>query len=328
MYHVCTFGELLIDFTPAGMSENNNCMFERNPGGAPANVATAVSKFGLRSTFLGMVGNDMFGNFLCETLKNNHVDTKGLRFSDQYRTTLAFVQLNENGDRSFSFYRNPGADMMYSEDDVDYDVINDSKIFHFGSLSLTNDTIKKATERAVKFAKCKGKIISFDPNLRLPLWDSPVHAKEEIINMLKYADILKISQEEMEFITENKSMIQASAMLQCYGIALILITLGENGCFYRYKDYFGFLDTYDTKVVDTTGAGDAFQGGFIYKFCSCDKNLNELEKNEIEEMVDFGNAAGSLATTKKGGIPAIPSLGEVESCMRNVAKLPSKANVF
>ena len=328
MYDVCTLGELLIDFTPAGMSPNKNCLFERNPGGAPANVATAVSKFGLRSAFLGMVGNDIFGKFLCETLKSNDVEVKGLRFSDQYKTTLAFVELNETGDRSFSFYRNPGADMMYSEDDIDYDIISDSKIFHFGSLSLTNDTVKAATEKAVRFAKDNGKIISFDPNLRPLLWDNLLHAKEEIINMIKYADILKISQEEMEFITQKKSLIEASSELMNYGTTLILITLGENGCFYRCKDFSGLLSAYDTKIVDTTGAGDAFQGGFIYKLSKCGKKLNELEKGEIEEMVDFGNAVGSLAATKKGGIPAMPSLKEVENCMRNVAKLPSKVTVF
>lgn len=325
MYHLCAMGEVLIDFTACGVSENGNVRFERNPGGAPANVAAVLAKLGLRSAVLSMVGDDMFGRFLRETIGSCGVEIKGIRLSKEYRTTLAFVQLSETGDRSFSFYRNPGADMMISPEDVDYELIGQSQIFHFGSLSLTNEPANTATFRAVQFAKNHGKIVSFDPNLRPPLWDDLNHAREEINKGFLVADVVKISEEELAFATGRDTLEEGTEQLMQYGPSLILVTMGPNGCFYKNAYASGLLPTYDTQVVDTTGAGDAFQGAFLYKFCESGKTLRELRKGDIEEMVDFANAAGATVAARKGGLTAVPTREEVETCQKAVAKLQSKA---
>lgn len=312
MFDVAALGELLIDFTPAGLSDVGNDIFQKNPGGAPANVLVAVSRLGKKSAFIGMVGKDRFGLFLRDVLKDNDVDVSGLKFSENVNTTLAFVHLGKNGDRSFSFYRNPGADMMLKEEDLNYDVINNSKIFHFGSISMTDEPSRSATLKAVKVAKENGSIISFDPNLRPPLWKSLKDAKERIIEGLRYADILKVSEEEMEFITGTSDIQEGSSMLYKMGIKLVLITLGENGCYYKYEKGTGKIDGFKVKVIDTTGAGDAFLGGILYNICEkniCD--ISSVEKSEMEDIVRFANCVGAIATTKKGAIPAMPNLNEV-----------------
>lgn len=322
MFDVTALGELLIDFTPSGVSEGGNELFERNPGGAPANVLAALSKLGKSSAFLGMVGNDQFGVFLKSVLINNNIDVNGLKFSDKTNTTLAFVHLDKTGDRSFSFYRNPGADMMLSVDDVDFDIIKNSKVFHFGSISLTDEPSRSATMTAVKFAKENGLLISYDPNLRPPLWKSLEDAKLKILSLIGSADILKISEEELKFITTVDDLVEGTDMLQRLGISVILVTLGPKGCFYRYKGGTGRIGTYDVKVVDTTGAGDAFLGGMLYRLC--DKTLDEinsLDKKEFEDIIRFANAVGALATTKKGAIPAMPQLEEVYACQENIPEL-------
>jgi fructokinase len=322
MFDVVALGELLIDFTPAGISNAGNELFEKNPGGAPANVLAAVSKLGKSTAFLGMVGEDQFGIFLKEVLKKNGINVTGMKFSKEINTTLAFVHLDEKGDRSFSFYRKPGADMMLTKDDIDYDVIKNSKIFHFGSISMTDEPSRSATLAAVEFAKANGLIISYDPNFRPPLWKSAGDAVENMKVGLKYADILKISEEELELITGIKDMDKGAAMLYDMGVKVVLVTLGPRGCFYRYKGGTGRLDTYDTKVVDTTGAGDSFLGGVLYRLS--EKRLEDicqLPKDEFEDIIDFSNAIGSLTATKKGAIPAMPTLEEVNMCRKQVPKL-------
>lgn len=322
MFDVVALGELLIDFTPAGRSPTGNELFERNPGGAPANVLAALAKLGKSVAFLGMVGHDQFGIYLKSVMEENKINTRGLKISQRANTTLAFVHLNENGDRNFSFYRKPGADMMFSCEDIDYDIINDSKIFHFGSVSMTDEPVASATFKAVEYAKKSGLIISYDPNLRPPLWQCLTDARKKIMKGLEYADILKISEDELEFITQTKDLEEGSEILYDMGIKIVLVTLGPEGCYYKYKNGQGHLSTYDTKVVDTTGSGDAFLGGVLY--CLSNKTIDELDdisKTEFEGMVDFANAMGSLAATKKGGIPSMPGIDEIEECRKTIPRL-------
>lgn len=322
MYDVVALGELLIDFTPSGLSQAGNDLFERNPGGAPANVLAAVSKLGKSSAFLGMVGRDQFGAFLKEVLESSGIDVSGLKFSETVNTTLAFVHLNERGDRSFSFYRNPGADMMLTSDDINYDVLNNSKIFHFGSISMTHEPVRTATLAALSCAREKGIMISYDPNLRPPLWKSLEDAKEKIKLGLQYTDILKISEEELEFITGKQNLEKGSAALYDQGISVVLVTMGPKGCFYRYAGGIGRLHTYNTKVIDTTGAGDGFLGGVLYKLSEMSlEDMSSMSRDEFESIIDFGNAVGALATTKKGAIPAMPGLEEVLECRKNISLL-------
>ncbi|HBK69502.1 MAG TPA: carbohydrate kinase [Firmicutes bacterium] len=319
MYDVVALGELLIDFTPFGSSERGNQLFEQNPGGAPANVLAAISKLGKKGAFIGMVGQDQFGSFLREVLAENGIEVSGLKFSKTYQTTLAFVHLDQDGDRSFSFYRNPGADLMLSSEDVDYDLIKKAKIFHFGSVSMTKGPSRETTLAAAKFAKEKGLIVSYDPNYRPPLWNNITEAKTVIKSGLKYVDILKVSQEELELITGTNDLDKGTASLYEQGIQVIFVTLGPEGCYYRYPGGIGKMATYKVKVVDTTGAGDAFLGGILYWFSQLTlQEIYKLSLSELRKIINFANGMGALTTTKKGGIPALPSLEEVNLLIGNL----------
>lgn len=316
MFDVTALGELLIDFTPAGLSEQGDVCFERNPGGAPANVLACISRLGGRTAFIGKVGKDMFGEYLKETLIRYNIDVSGLMFSNEVNTTLAFVQLNEAGDRSFSFYRSPGADTMLESSELDYGVIGDSKVFHFGSLSLTDEPARSATVAALDYAKEKGLIISYDPNLRPALWNNLKHALEEIRFGLKYCNILKISEEELEFITGIADTRTGSLRIyEDYGIDVVLVTMGDKGCFYRLKHKDGSVPAFTRcKTVDTTGAGDAFLGGFLYSMLNqYGARIESIDTEQIERMLLFSNAVASLSTTKKGAIPSMPQLNEVNA---------------
>ncbi|MFO7612039.1 MAG: carbohydrate kinase [Clostridia bacterium] len=321
MNEICCMGEVLIDFTPAGISENGNTLFERNPGGGPANVAVAASVLGAPAMFMGKVGNDEFGRFLERTLKDRNVDTSGLVHDFDSNTTLAFVQLDKNGNRSFSFYRSPGADMMYSEADIDYGIIDRCGILHFSTVSMTQEPSRTATRKVVEYAREKGRIISFDPNLRELLWDSLEEAKTVISSMLQYADILKISKEELEFLTGKDDVEEATEEIFNKGIGLIFSTLGPDGCYYRHRNGRGHLQTYNTKVVDTTGSGDAFAGAVLYKTHMLDKHPSILGNGELYEIADFANAAGACAATGKGAIPSMPGLEQIEKCRRTTPLL-------
>jgi len=321
MLKICFVGEVLIDFTPAGLSGNGNTLFERNPGGGPANAAVAASVLGAPAYFMGMAGYDEFGKFLKRTFEDKNVDTKGFVYSKTVNTTLAFVQLDETGNRSFSFYRNPGADMMYSESDIDYSIIDNCDILHFSSVSMSKGDSRNATKKAVEYAKTKGKLISFDPNLRELLWDNLAEAKEVISSMLEYADILKISGEEVEFITGISDIEEATELLFKKDIPLIYSTIGPEGCYYRHASGKGFLRTYNTKVIDTTGSGDAFIGAVLYKLAKFGGNIDKLKKADVYDIADFANAAGSTAATSKGGIPSMPTVEQVENCRNSVPLL-------
>jgi fructokinase len=313
MFDVVALGELLIDFTPAGISEGGNLRFEENPGGAPANVLASLAKLGKKCAFIGMVGNDRFGKFLKDALQQNGVAVTGIKISKTVNTTLAFVHLEPDGDRSFSFYRNPGADMMLTSKDIDYELIKQARIFHFGSISMTDEPSRSATLIAARIAKANGLIVSYDPNYRPSLWTG----KEQAIAMMKtgleLADIVKVSEEELELLTGTADLSKGSAILYEMGNCVVLVTLGSKGCFYRYPGGIGQLPTYEVNTIDTTGAGDAFLGGILYWFsCLTLTEIQKLNQNEFQDIIRFANATGALTTTKKGAIPALPCLEEVK----------------
>ncbi|WP_449538880.1 PfkB family carbohydrate kinase [Ferdinandcohnia sp. Marseille-Q9671] len=318
MYGVTALGELLIDFTPSGQSDRGNVLFETNPGGAPANVLVALSKLGVKTSFIGKVGQDHFGMFLKNTLENMNVDTNNLLLSNEANTTLAFVHLDSTGDRSFSFYRESGADILLKEAEVSEQQIKNSTIFHFGSLSLTHEPAATATFTALKYAKKHGVLISYDPNLRLQLWDSVDRAKEMIMKGLEYADIVKLSEEELLFITGTDDVEKGTELLQLqYQSPLILVTLGPRGSFFRSTTSFGRVGGFPVNVVDTTGAGDAFVGGTLFKILEKNTKLDQLTKGDLVEVLTFANATGALATTNKGGIPSMPTLEQIEKLVSN-----------
>ncbi|CAN7376307.1 carbohydrate kinase [Paenibacillus sp. LjRoot153] len=318
MYDIVALGEVLIDFTPAGQSDLGYVLFERNPGGAPANVLAALAKWGKRTGFISKVGADNHGQFLVDTLENCGIHTQGVVMSKEANTTLAFVQLDASGDRSFSFYRKPGADTLLAEDEVRLDLIADSKLFHFGSLSMTNEPSASATKKALLFAKENGCKISFDPNLRIPLWDDLEHAKRMMEFGLAYADFVKLSEEELVFLTGVTDLEEGSRMLyETFGTSVILITLAEKGAFYRLGQRTGIVRGYAVDAIDATGAGDAFFGGFLHGWLDANHDVHTMSESDIQGLISFANAAGALTTTRRGAIPAIPSLDEI----RKVTKI-------
>jgi fructokinase len=324
MLDVAALGEILIDFTPAGRSAAGQRLLEENPGGAPANVLAALAKLGKRTAFLGMAGRDQFGTYLREVLRRQGIDVTGFKLTGAAHTTLAFVHLNESGDRQFSFYRDPGADLMFSEGDIEYDLIRAADVFHFGSISMTGEPARGATLAAVKFAKAQKKLISYDPNYRPLLWPDPAQAQATMRLGLEYADLVKVSESELELLTGTADLELGSAALMEYGVRLAFVTLGPQGCFYRAPFGTGRLPTYAVPVVDTTGAGDAFLGAILYHLSGRNAaDLERLDRGELERMIDFANAAGALTTTQKGAIPALPGLEQVQRCLAQLSKLPA-----
>lgn len=321
-YDVVTVGEVLIDFTPDGKSKKGMALYECNPGGAVANVLAAVNRFGGNTAFIGKVGEDSFGTFLCDTLVSYGIDTSGLLFDKKIPTTLAFVTLDEKGDRSFSFYRKPGADVMLSWEEIDRNKLEEAKIFHFGSVSLTDDPAYTATVEAARYAKEKGAVISYDPNYRPLLWDSSELAVERMTEGALIADIIKVSEEELELLTGETDLDSGARKLMDMGAVLVFISLGAKGSYYCNRNGSRFMYTYDVKTVDTTGAGDAFLGAILYRLK--DKTISEIAEltaDELDDILDFANASGSLTTIKTGGAPSIPTLEEIDICRKTVKKL-------
>lgn len=317
MYDLVALGELLIDFTPAGNTKEGNALFERNPGGAPGNVLAMAAKLGKKTALISKVGSDQFGRFLTDVLKSINVETNSLIVTEEANTTLAFVHLDENGDRSFSFYRKPGADMLLEKSEVDVSVLKNCRIFHFGTVSMTHQPSRDATLFAVRTARERGAVISFDPNLRPPLWENLNDARLMTEEGLRYTHILKVSGEELEFITGTRNIEEGSKLIRDkYKIPVILVTLGPAGCFYRTGSCCGHLPAYKVNAIDTTGAGDAFAGAFLSRFIDSGSDIETIKKDQIEDMIYFANAAGSLTTTKKGAIPALPGLEEILKCQR------------
>lgn len=309
-YDISALGELLIDFTPYGNASDGAKLFGRNAGGAPANLLAAISKFGGKCYFFTKVGADMFGEFLIETMKSTGVETSGIAVDDVHNTTLAFVSLDENGDRDFSFYRRFGADAHLSEEDIDTDVIKESKFFHFGSLSLTNEPMISATEKALKAAKDADCIITYDPNYRPLLWDSEDHAKRAMKDYMSYADVVKVAYEEALLISGCDDIDNAARALLDIGMKILLITDGGNGVRYYSKAGNGFLPTIRADVVDTTGAGDIFFGSFIYGLIKDGIEKDSLPFVNIEKYVKTAILLSGKSTEKKGGIASIPNYME------------------
>lgn len=316
MYDVTALGELLIDLTPDDSSQPGKVVFERNPGGAPANVLAGLAKLGKKTCFIGKVGDDPFGHYLKQVLHTTNISCEGLSFAHKANTTLAFVHLDESGDRSFSFYRNPGADTELTEEDINENIVAQTKIFHFGSLSLTNEPAASTTLKTVQLAKELRKVVSYDPNLRALLWEDLMHAKKMIIEGLKYANLLKLSEEELEFITGQTDLeVGTKQLVEQYDTELIFVTLGAEGCYYRKGLDTGKINSFKVTPVDTTGAGDGFFSGVLYKFLEKDKSVADLNNEDLEDMILFGNAVGAIVTTRKGAILSMPSMEEVKGLM-------------
>ena len=312
---VVALGELLIDFTLNGESTQGNPMFEANPGGAPCNVLSMLSKLGKRTSFIGKVGNDQFGRLLRDTIEEVGIDSKYLLIDKEIPTTLAFVHTFPDGDREFSFYRKPGADMMLTEDEIAEEMVSDTKIFHFGTLSMTHENVRKATIKAIEMAKRNGAIISLDPNLREPLWDNLENAKEQMLKAVSMCDVLKISDNEIQFLTGIEDYEEGIAKLRSiYDIPLVCLTLGKDGSRAYYKDMRVEVPGFKQEnVIDTTGAGDTFCGCVLNYIC--ENGLHNLNENNLKEMITFANAAASLVTLKRGAIKSMPDKEEVEALL-------------
>ncbi len=320
MFDVVALGELLIDFTQNGLSEQGNGLFEANPGGAPCNVLAMLAKLGKKTAFIGKVGDDFFGRMLAETIREVGIDDSNLVYDHEIHTTLALVHTFADGDRDFSFYRNPGADMMLSQQEVDMGMVTDTRLFHFGTLSMTHEGIREATKAAVLEARKNGVLISFDPNLRPPLWESLEDAKEQVRWGLGQCDILKISDNEIQWLTGEESYTEGVKKIRKeFSIPLILVSMGRDGSrAYYQKDETengtGIIveekPFIQENTIETTGAGDTF--------CACvlnyvlDHGLENLSVEGLKEMLTFANAAASLITTRKGALRVMPEREEVE----------------
>lgn len=319
-YDVAALGELLIDFTQNGLSAQGNPLFEANPGGAPCNVLAMLAKLGHKTAFIGKVGDDYFGKQLKDAIQEMGIDSEYLFTDKEVHTTLAIVHTLAGGDRDFSFYRNPGADMMLAESEVPMELIRNSKIFHFGTLSMTHEGVRRATKRAVSEAKESGAIISFDPNLRPPLWQSLETAREQTAYGLAQCDVLKISDNELQWYTGETDF---DAGIQClkkeYNIPLILLSMGGEGSRAYYRDLRVEASPFlQETTIETTGAGDTF-GACCLHFV-LEHGLDNFEEESLREMLVYANAAASIITTRKGALRVMPSMAEVEHLIQNMQK--------
>lgn len=314
-FDVTALGELLIDFTQNGESGQGNYLFEANPGGAPCNVLAMLQKLGKKTAFIGKVGDDFLGRHLRDVVESVGINTENLLFDEKVHTTLAFVHTYEDGDRDFSFYRNPGADITLSADEVKKELISDTKLFHFGSLSMTHEDVREATRAALAAAKESGCLISFDPNLREPLWETLDEAKEQIAYGMSKCDILKISDNEIQWFTGKEDYTEGVKVLrESYDIPLILVTMGREGSRAYYGDMMVEVTPFLMEnTIETTGAGDTF--------CACMLNyvlehgIEDLTEAQLKEMLTFANAAAALITTRKGALKVMPSKEEVQALL-------------
>jgi fructokinase len=315
MFSVTALGEVLIDFTDHGVSANGMKLFERNPGGAPANVLVALKKLGHDVAFIGKVGQDMHGEFLRETIESNGIDCTGLISDPNFFTTLAFVALDEKGDRSFSFARKPGADTQLKASDLPAQVIADSKVFHVGSLSMTDEPARTATKEALKIAKDNGCVMSYDPNYRDSLWTGPEAASEQMRSIVSYMDLVKISAEECPLLTDFAEPADAAKALLDQGVSVVVVTLDADGAFVATKDGAQVVESFRVDAVDTTGAGDSFWGGFLCAFCESGKKPADVTIADAAAFARFGNAVASLCVRTRGAIPAMPERAAVEELL-------------
>ena len=308
---VTALGEVLIDFTDAGTSASGQKLFERNPGGAPANVLVALKRLGHDVAFIGKVGEDMHGQFLRETLEAAGIDCSGLISDPGFFTTLAFVALDENGDRSFSFARKPGADTQLAPADLRKDLIESSKVFHVGSLSLTDEPARSATLEALECAKAAGCVLSYDPNYRASLWESAEAASEQMRSIAPMMDLIKISAEECPLMTGETDPELAAKALLAGGASVVCVTLDADGAFVATRDGSRIVKSFRVDAVDTTGAGDSFWGGFLAAFVESGLAPADIKLEDAAGFTRFGNAVASLCVRKRGAIPAMPTREEV-----------------
>lgn len=312
MFDVVALGELLIDFTCQSVDDSGYPTMVAHPGGAPANFLAALTNFGAKTAFLGKVGSDAFGKLLNHTLVEAGIDTSGLLTSDDVFTTLAFVTLDETGNRAFSFSRKPGADTCIAFEELDLSIIDRAKVFHFGTLSLTDEPAATATRKAVEYAKAKGKLITYDPNLRKPLWKDLDFARQQLIWGMTKADVVKISDEEVEFLWGLGVEEGARFVLDHFDVKLVFVTCGADGCFFCNRKASGKVPSLSgIQVVDTTGAGDIFGGSAVWKLLQTGKSPEDLDGAELQDIVRFACASAGLSTTKPGGISSVPRLEQV-----------------
>ncbi len=312
---IVTIGELLVDLTQTG-EQSGIPQYAANPGGAPANVAVAASLMECEAAFIGKVGNDSFGQMLVDTLRSKNVDVSGVVMSDEFKTSLAVVSLDERGERSFSFYRKNCADVNLKKEEINSDLIKSADIFHFGSVSLTDEPSFSAVEYAVKLAKENGAVISYDPNYRPLLWNNKNEAVAKMRRLLKYVDIIKVSEEELEIITGQSDPHRATDLLLDYGVKVVLVTLGENGAFYKTSKLNGWCEGTRDGVVDTNGAGDAYLGAFLSRFTTLENFINNTD-NCLEEANSFACIAAGISVTKSGAIPSMATKADVENHIKN-----------
>ena len=316
MIDVVALGELLIDFTCISTDGDGYPTMAAHPGGAPANFLAALAKFGAKAALLGKVGSDAFGKMLTATLQGAGIETSGLIETDDVFTTLAFVTLDETGNREFSFARKPGADTCVTFEELDLKLIDEAKVFHFGTLSLTDEPARSATYRAVEYAKSKGKLITYDPNLRKPLWKSLDVCREQMLWGLGQADVVKISDEEVEFLFGLGVEDGAKHILEQYGVKLVFVTCGADGCFFKNAVAEGHVPSLNgIKVIDTTGAGDIFGGSAVWKLLQLGQSPDTLNEQQLREVVSFACTAAGLSTTRSGGISSVPEYEAVLQTM-------------
>lgn len=322
MSKVIAIGEALIDFIPheKGRELKNVDNFLRVPGGAPLNVVAAVCKLGGNGKMLTKLGQDAFGDIIIDTIKPLGVDVLSILRTREANTALAFVSLKEDGERDFSFYRNPSADMLLKAEEIKEEDFNSGDILHFCSVSLIDAPIKEAHKKAIEYAKKNNCIISFDPNIRLPLWETPEKCREAILEFIPMANIIKVSDEELEFITGIKDEREALKSLFVGSVEVIIYTKGVNGAEFITKDNISFAPSYKVKVEDTTGAGDSFIGAILYKISYKNLSLNNLinlSEEDKKEILVFANATAAVTVSKKGAIGALPNIKEVNEMIKN-----------
>ncbi len=311
-FDIIALGEVLVDFTQSGFSENGMRLFEQNPGGAPANMLTAALQANLKTSFIGKIGSDMHGKFLRDTLTHAGIDVSGLLVDPDTFTTLAFVSLNEKGEREFSFARKPGADTQIHTKELDVEMLQSTRVLHVGSLSLTDSPAREATLEAVRIAREAGAIISYDPNYRASLWDTVEDAKKWMGSLVAYADIMKLSDEEAALLTPYSDPEKAAKYLLEQGVKIVTVTLGADGAMIAYKYGTVIAPGFRSKVVDTTGAGDSFFGGFVSKLLTLNVDILNPKESELYEAGRYGNAVASLCVERRGGITGIPTTEEIE----------------
>ena len=312
MIDVVALGELLIDFATQNTDTDGYPTMAAHPGGAPANFLAALTKFGAKTALIGKVGSDTFGKLLLSTLQKAGIETKGMVVTNDVFTTLAFVTFDAHGDREFAFSRKPGADTCLSFEEIDLSLIDEAKVFHFGTLSLTDEPARSTTYKAVAYAKEKGKLITYDPNLRKPLWADLDEAKSQLIWGLGQADVVKISDEEVMFLFGLGVEDGAKYILENFAVKLVFVTCGADGCFFKNAVSEGHVPSLSgIHVIDTTGAGDIFGGSAVWKLLQAGKTPTELNADELTNIVRFACTVAGLSTTKPGGISSVPSLRDV-----------------